>query len=151
MSTIQTKTMRAQRRHKGAALLMAVLISGVILSVGIGVYQRTYKQLVFASFWKQMQIAFSAANSGMECAMYWDLHPATPSCFGLPYSSWTTRNWIPGNTTGNFEVNTSGGCSIVTITKNNTWPFTIIVARGYNGACGSTSLRRVERGLMTSY
>ncbi len=148
--------------RRGAVLLIAVLMASVMLSVGLGVYQRTYKQLVFSSFWKQMQVSFAAADSGLECAMYWDLHPGTPSCFGAAYSTWTVQNWTPGITSGNFEVNTSGGCVIVTITKPspNDMPApapagtkysTYIESRGYNDVCGSTNPRRVERALKIDY
>ncbi|MFZ2303769.1 MAG: hypothetical protein WAV98_03220, partial [Minisyncoccia bacterium] len=63
-------------RKRGVVLLIAILVGGVALAVGFGVYHRTYKELLFASFWKQTQVAFSAADSGLECALYWELHPA---------------------------------------------------------------------------
>ncbi len=132
----------------GATLLIAILMASVMLSVGLGVYQRTYKELYFASFWKQTQIAFAAADSGLECALYWDLHPASSaSCFGSTISSWNPSS----NISSNFEVNTSGGCVIIDITKNSTSPFTTIISRGYNDACVSTNPRRVERGLRIDY
>ncbi|MBI3634052.1 MAG: hypothetical protein HY228_00325 [Candidatus Yonathbacteria bacterium] len=140
--------------QKGATLLIAVLMASVMLSVGLGVYQRTYKELYFASFWKQAQIAFAAADSGLECAMYVDLHPpilpALPTCFGTVYSIVITPPGVPG-VGGEFEANTSGGCAIVTITKNSSQPFTTIESRGYNDVCGSTNPRRVERGLRIDY
>ncbi len=150
---------------RGAALLMAVVISSVMLSVGLGVYQRTYKQLVFASFWKQMQVAFAAADSGLECAMYWDLHPtASATCFGpvqtvsvSANSTWDPTAASPYNE--GFTVPASGGCVKVTITKpsphfraDGVTPYsTFIESRGYNDACGSTNPRRVERGLHINY
>ncbi len=130
----------------GAVLLMAVMMASVMLSVGLGVYQRTYKQLVFASYWKQTQIAFAAADGGLECAIYWDLRPGTsPACFGSSVSGWTTGS------AANFEANTSGGCVKVAIAKNVVAPLTTIESRGYNDACGSTNPRRVERALRISY
>lgn len=67
---------------RGVVLLISVLVASVALAVGLGVYQRTYKELYFSSFWKQTQIAASAADSGLECANYWNLHPSvTPECF----------------------------------------------------------------------
>ena len=134
--------------QKGATLLIAILMASVMLSVGLGVYQRTYKELYFASFWKQAQFAFAAADSGLECALYVDLHsPAVPTCFG---STLNLIDVVPGTET-QFEANTSGGCAIVTITKNASLPFTTIKSRGYNDICGSTNPRRVERGLQINY
>ena len=158
MNTIYIKkTIQTQSRHKGAALLMAVLISAVMLSVGLGVYQRTYKQLVFASFWKQVQIAFAAADGGLECALYWDLRRASAtsaSCFGSPVllTSGVGVLWNPSaNLSVNLTMNTTAGCVIVDITKNVTTSVTTIQSRGYNDACGSISPRRVERGLRIEY
>lgn len=133
------------KQHKrGVALLIAILVSSVMLAVGLGVYQRTYKSLLFSSFWKQSQVAFGAADGGLECALYHDIRPAgAVNCFGVLIGT-----WIPGNS-GNFEVATpGGGCARVTITKG---AMTLIESRGYNDACGSTNPRRVERGLKIEY
>lgn len=135
--------------EKGAVLLIAILVSSVALAVGFGVYNRTYKELLFASFWKQTQIAFSAADAGLECALYWELHPGagglnSASCFGP-----TIPDWDP-LATGNFYLNVpSGGCVNINIFLNA--GATTTEARGYNVSCDEVSLgtnpRIVERGL----
>ncbi|OHA84431.1 MAG: hypothetical protein A2937_01705 [Candidatus Yonathbacteria bacterium RIFCSPLOWO2_01_FULL_47_33b] len=93
-----TKSMVHQKR--GITLLIAVLISAVVLAVGMGVYQRIYKELYFSSFWKQTQLALATADSGLECVLYWDLHPsATPSCFNTAIPTWVavaTVTYDPG-------------------------------------------------------
>lgn len=135
--------------QKGATLLIAILMASVMLSVGLGVYQRTYKELYFASFWKQAQIAFAAADSGLECALYWDLHPATEyTCFGNASALWPT---ILVGTPQTLSMDVYGSCVIVEITKNAVSPLTTIKSRGYNDVCGSTNPRRVERGLRIDY
>lgn len=76
-------------QKRGVALLIAVLMMSVTLAVGLGVYQRTYKELYFSSFWKQTQIAITAADGGLECGLYWDLHPsASPACFNTTITTW---------------------------------------------------------------
>lgn len=141
----------SKQHNRGVALLIAILISSVMLAVGLGVYQRTYKATVFSSFWKQSQIAFGAADGGLECALFHDLHLSAPAvCFGtaIPPASWT-----PG-TSGNFEATTpGGGCVIVTITKDllAAQITTLIQSRGYNDGCLSTNPRRVERGIQMNY
>lgn len=134
----------SKKNSRGAVLLIAILISSVMLAVGLGVYQRTYKSIVFSSFWKQSQVAFGAADGGLECALYHEIHLISPvNCFGTVIGTWT-----PG-ASGNFEVSTSGGgCVNVTITKG---AGTLIESRGYNDACGSTAPRRVERGIKMTY
>lgn len=144
--------MKKNRKQKrGAVLLIAILVSGVALTVGLGVYQRTYKELLFASFWKQTQIAFAAADSGLECAMYWDTQSPRPSvalCFGSNIAGWNPSL----NASANFNMSVSGGCVNIKITKSSSLPIvTTIEARGYNDACGSTNTRRVERGLGVQY
>lgn len=129
--------------HKrGAVLLIAILVSSVALAVGFGVYNRTYKELLFASFWKQTQIAFSSADAGLECALYWELHQTSPaSCFG---SVIPTTTWTPGEAK-NFDLVVPGaGC--VNINISLIAGATTTVARGYN-TCDTTNPRRVERGL----
>ncbi len=134
---------------RGAVLLIAVLLSSVMLSVGLGAHQRTYKHLVFASFWKQMQVAFASADGGLECALYWDLRaPANYTCFGNSAVPWPV---IPDGTSQTLSMGAYGGCAVVTITKRAASPRTTIQSRGYNDACGSTSSRRVERGMRIDY
>lgn len=137
---------------KGAVLLIAILVSSVALAVGFGVYNRTYKELLFASFWKQTQIAFSSADAGLECALYWELHkpvaPVLASCFGTEIP---TTTWVPGDA-ANFNLDVPGG-GCVNIEISGVLP-TITLARGYNtpydagtSSCDNTNPRRVERGL----
>ena len=130
-------------KQKGAVLLIAILVSSVALAVGFGVYNRTYKELLFASFWKQTQIAFSAADAGLECALYWQLHTgATPRCFEYDIIGWT-----PGQL-GNFNIPIpTGGCVNIIVEKPGL--ATTTSARGYNVPCSDilTGSRVVERGL----
>lgn len=136
-------------QKRGAVLLIAILVASVALAVGLGVYNRTYKELLFASFWKQTQVAFAAADAGIECAMYWDLHPAaSASCYNSPLFTWTVVS--PGTFTLP-DLSSYGVCATITVTKAGSAPVvTTIVARGYN-TCDTTNPRRVERGLNVSY
>lgn len=150
--------MKKNTRQHGAVLLIAILVASVALAVGMGVYNRTYKELMFASFWKQTQVAFASADAGLECAMYWEMNPVgagSASCF-----SSTIALWNP-NIAGSFEKDTSGGgCVRVEITVNNSGlplspPATTTYARGYNVSCtvlsAGTNPRIVERGLKVTY
>lgn len=141
--------MKYKRTQGGAALLVAVLMTSVMLSVGLGVYQRTYKELYLSSFWKQTQIAFAAADAGLECALYWDLHQATNyTCFNNS-SAWSSVN--PGTWTLPDLTITGGGCAKVTITKPSpTGSSSRIESRGYN-TCDTNNPRRVERALSIDY
>ncbi|MBI5798522.1 MAG: hypothetical protein HZB10_01145 [Candidatus Yonathbacteria bacterium] len=132
---------------RGAALLIALMISSVVLAVGAGVYNRTYKALIISSFWKQAQVAFAAADSGLECALYWDkVGSGSPSCFGATISGWT-----PGSAGGFSNIAVAGGCVTVTITKPSpSGATTRIESRGRN-TCDATVLRSVERAVGVDY
>ena len=159
---MNTKTKTKQR---GAVLLIAILVSSVVLVVGFGVYQRTYKEILIGSFWKQIQIAFSAADAGLECAVYWDKQipsgSGTANCFevSFPWSinqptdnplNVTQESTYPGQ---GFTLAVQGGCVDLRVIKVNdptadfTAPpikWTYIEAAGYND-CNPNNPRRVER------
>lgn len=107
-------------QKRGVILLIAVLMVSVTLAVGIGVYQRTYKELYFGSFWKQTQIAAAAADGGLECAMYWDLHPsATPSCFnnssipGLAASGGSGATYADGGGWNSYSITSTPNIDLI--------------------------------------
>ncbi len=142
-------------KKRGVVLLIAILISSVALAVGVGVYTRTYKELLLSSFWKQSQIAFGAADAGLECALYWETHPSggQVDCFGNS----SIGGWLPGSS-GAFVVDAYDGCARVKITKDPLAvppaPSTIIESRGQSEICsppGGPNPRRVERAVKLSY
>lgn len=160
--------------QKGATLLIAVFMASIMLSVGLGVYQRTYKELYFSSFWKHSQAAFGAADSGLECALFFDLHPpvgmvhfATSLSSVLPSPNQIqcgeTNIIIPGavfGTAGIYRYATS------TVSLSSSYSFAVevvktfdttsgitttkIISRGYNDS-NTANPRRVERGLRIDY
>ena len=140
-------------RSRGVALLMAILISSVALIVGMGVYNRTYKQTLFSSIWKQTQVAFATADSGLECAMYWDkkLPLATSAtCFGSVIAGWDPSLGLSASF---INIPVASGCVNVTIDKSIAPDgFTVITtirSRGRN-TC-SVAARVVERGVGVQY
>lgn len=71
-------------RHNGFALLFAILTASLILTVGLAIFNITLKEFVLSSQIRDSQFAFYAADTGLECALYWDLqHPGyAGSIFG---------------------------------------------------------------------
>ncbi len=70
---IDMKKNSSPSRKKGFTLLIAVLVSSVFLSLASTIATITFKQIILSSIGKDSQLAFYAADAGMECALYWDL------------------------------------------------------------------------------
>ncbi|MFC1720714.1 hypothetical protein ACFL0K_00440 [Patescibacteria group bacterium] len=60
----------------GFVLPFAVLISGILLSIGLGIFSITIKELTISSSGRESQFAFYAADTGGECALFWDIRHA---------------------------------------------------------------------------
>ena len=55
----------------GFALLVSLIVVSVVVSVGLALLDVTIKQLRLSSNSTDSEIAFHAANAGVECAQYW--------------------------------------------------------------------------------
>lgn len=59
-------------KSRGFTLFIALIVSSLLLAIGFSLSTIILKQLVFANSGKESQLAFYAADSGAECALYWD-------------------------------------------------------------------------------
>ncbi|MEN9649800.1 MAG: hypothetical protein RL094_767 [Candidatus Parcubacteria bacterium] len=57
---------------KGFTLFVSLIVTSVLLAVGFSIGNIVLKQLSLSSSGRESQVAFFAADSGAECAMYWD-------------------------------------------------------------------------------
>ena len=57
---------------KGFALLLSLIVTSILLVVGLGVSGVAFREIQLSSFGNQSEIAFYAAETGLECGMYWD-------------------------------------------------------------------------------
>jgi len=167
--------MLIKNKKRGFAMLFAVLVSSVLLSIGLSIFNLTVKELLLSSSGRESQFSFYAADSGVECVLYWDFKgqdifatssssrspsPSNPDCAGTSINispSQTTSD--TANTQFSFEIpNTlpSGVsapyCVTVLISKsvNNNIVTTSIDSRGYN-TCDVSDPNRVERALRVRY
>lgn len=60
------------KKNKGFALLFSVLISSLLLTIGLSIFGIALKELAISTATRQSVHAFYAADSGRECALYWD-------------------------------------------------------------------------------
>lgn len=135
--------------ERGFTLLFAMLILTVVLSITSSVLNIMIKELKLSGAGRESQIAYYAAESGAECALYWvargdvdGTNSGTITCAGDSIS-------VTADTA--FEYDVSGnddhpGCAIVRIIPGS--PVTI-ESRGYN-TCDTSKLR-VERGIRVTY
>lgn len=81
-----TKIIRYNKR--GFALLFAVMTASVLLTIGLSIFNISLKELLLSTASRDSQIAFYAADSARECALYWDIKQSafstclTESCTG---------------------------------------------------------------------
>ncbi|MEK7152223.1 MAG: hypothetical protein AAB523_02540 [Patescibacteria group bacterium] len=166
------------KTNRGFVLSLAVLISGILLSIGLAIFSNALKELILSSSGRESQFAFYAADTGGECALYWDIrHPAlSESAFAsstdniLPQGSGVSCNneditdpatgwdgvfgWGAPTQNGSavttvFDMKfANGSCATVAVIKDS--GTTKIDSRGFN-TCDAGNPRRVERGLRVSY
>ncbi|HEY4488115.1 MAG TPA: hypothetical protein VJB97_01185 [Candidatus Paceibacterota bacterium] len=153
--------------ERGFALLIATVLSSIALAVGLAVTDVVYRQVVLSSAAKQSQYAFYAADSALECALYFDQQEGTfayqasppedvsiscaasggavpvsfvvsePSADTLRFSS----DW--------FSASAPPACARLTVLKESTGAADIF-AEGAN-TCDLSSTRAIERGVRVNY
>lgn len=145
------------KTDKGFTLLIAIVITATLLLVSTGIVSVAVKEAFLSSSARESQHAFYAADTGIECAAYWDL----VGIEGVSAFS-TTTSGVTINCNGQSIVPTEQGdistfsfnfaplpyCAVVTVTKSVN--STVVQSRGYN-TCDSTNSRRVERGVSIGY
>jgi len=70
MSTLS----KQKNNQKGFALLYSILVAVLVVAVGASVVSLAIKQVVLTGTARESEYAFYAANTGLECARYWDTH-----------------------------------------------------------------------------
>lgn len=131
------------------------------------------KEVVLASVGRDSQYAFYAADSGSECALYWDFRgafdPDSPTrdvqcslqLVGeyVPSISANQNDLVVGGqglgVASNLQFEQNGRCVKVAIVKEDVGGGDIrtsIDSRGYNLPCSNTtSPRRLERAVRLTY
>jgi Tfp pilus assembly protein PilX len=169
-----------QNTQKGFTLIFAIFLSTIILSITLSMMYILYKELVLSTVDRESQIAFFAADVGMECGQYWDFRAdlngsTTQSYFiqgvnavAVPPSLYCAGQNILTNVGPNgeaafsrdsatekttFYLDKIGGgssCATVIITKLSHETTSKIESHGYN-RCLASDPRRVERAIEFNY
>jgi Tfp pilus assembly protein PilX len=99
------KKNQEQKNKKGFTLLFAVLVSTLVLAVGSSVISMALRQIVLSGVGRDSQFAFYASNTGIECALYWDLNGGVT--FATSSQSSTPSNVDCANNNASVEVTDS--------------------------------------------
>lgn len=135
--------------QSGYALFTAIVLTSMLMLIAYATANFAVKQLLLTTSAADSHFAFYIADSGVECAMYWDLQNGPTSAFDLsaPASSVNcggTSNAVTSvGGTRTFQTPVGTSCAIVTVTK--TALSTTIESRGYNTCSGSNRLERAIR------
>ena len=141
---------------KGFVLLFSVLVYSLLLSIGLAIFNITIKELVLVGSARESQFAIYAADTGADCALYWDIKqgpisevtPSVIQCHNQSMNVGGTGWGVPSTFTFNLPPESS--CVVVSVTKNQTHPRTVIESRGYN-TCDVNNPRRIESAIILRY
>ncbi len=154
-----------KKTQRGFTLLLAVLIGSILIAIGSAIFNILSKEIILSSSGRESQFAFFAADTGIECALYWDAKhnafattsPLTQVACGGGLADVTHT---PGGTqlrptyTSVFSFPLDGGvanpCITVTVIKTFYPTETVVASQGYN-TCITTNPLRLERAIRVQY
>src|SRR3989338_1517240 len=154
----QLSTVNSQ---KGFTLLLAALVSSIVLALGTSIFQLAQKELTLSSIGRDSQFAFYAADSGAECALYWDVRyqrfpTSTPVAVGLTCDNQdetTAASSAGGAVVSSFQFEPNGYCVNVSVEKSVSVGTgavaTTVHADGFSTNCGAveSSPRALQRSV----
>jgi hypothetical protein len=136
--------------HQGYALFTSIILTSLLVLVAYATTSISIRQLQLAVSGAESHIAFYAADTGLECALYWDFKASGTSAFSTSSATTITCNNttmpVGGVSPSVFTFNTSPGCVNVTVTKNAT--STTVESKGYNNCASGL---RFERAIRITY
>jgi len=139
-------------KNRGFTLLLAVLITSIILGMSVGISVFIIRELLISSIGRESQKAFFAADSGVECALYWDLKQKAFVLSSTRAISCAGASPIVGGPSGISEFDLTfdnGAC--VHVKVNKTIPSSTIIDSAGHNTCNLNDPNRVERTLRVSY
>ncbi|MEK7109477.1 MAG: hypothetical protein AAB919_03545 [Patescibacteria group bacterium] len=165
-----------QFSNRGFTIFFATLVTSLALAIGLAIYDITVRELSLSGVANQSQYAIYAADTGAECALYWDTHCQAAGCNAGSAFPTSTQSTLPSSgagltcngqdivatpwtvqqaaqsatTTITVTFAPQPYCAVVTIAKSGTPTQTTVVSHGYN-TCAAGGVVRLERALQVSY
>src|SRR6185369_1656268 len=106
---------------KGFTLFFAILVGALALAIGLAIFDLALRELQLSNVATQSQYAIYAADTGAECAIYWDAKCTLGVCAGgsaFATSSNTNNGTFPPAT----GVVCNGQDVSATALAGSTWP-----------------------------
>lgn len=154
---------------RGFTLLLAVLVSSVLIALGSAIYSIVSKEIALSSAGRESQFSFYSADTGIECALYWDLKQdafsttstqTSLACGGSTVDLTAGRTLTGAGTASeqlvtvfSFPINgtaITNPCASVSVTRQYYPVRTTVVSSGYN-TCDAANPIRLERAIRVSY
>ncbi len=142
--------------QKGFVILFTVLVSSIVLAIALGITNIALKEVLLSGSARDGEYAFFAADTGAECALYWDIKhaafgqtPIVPDCRGSSVTMTASSSPFI------FNFDSASGCAVVTVDKSDP-TITKIESLGYNMDCNVLQTtpenpRIVERAIRVTY
>ncbi|MBI5742810.1 MAG: hypothetical protein HZA25_03150 [Candidatus Niyogibacteria bacterium] len=139
-------------------LMLSVIMLSVILATSLGVFNLIYQGMKLSGTTRESQLAYYAADAGVECALYVDFRGAnsfgTTTAPSVATECANVRNlaaysgaYANGAT---FTINYgNGSCADVTVDKTSIAPQTKLSAVGKNTCARATD--QVNRSIEVKY
>lgn len=158
-------------KARGFTMFFAVLVSSLALAIGLAIYDLVTRELLLSTTTAQSQYAIYAADTGVECALYWDfkyntsnsIFPTSTSDVGAQNA---TNAYCNGNdvTVGRTMALTSTAATTSIVIQLSPFYVTVQVSKFVSGGAlhtsiyshgfntqATTSASAVERELKVSY
>lgn len=143
---------KIKKFSEGFTLLLALIVANTVLVVSLGVYSIIIREIELSGLGRESQMAFYAADSGIECVLYWDIKkkaistttPTTIKCLGQSPSA-------GGSLISSFKLNFSNGACVKVVVNKTNPVVTQTDSYGYNFDCDLSRPRKVERGVRITY
>lgn len=136
--------------NRGFTVFFAILVASLALAIGLAIYDLTVRELNISITATQSQYAVYAADTGAECALYWDAkYRGAGSAFGT-----STASVWPGSGSGLFcnlqDISTLWGTTPPAGTTASAATTTFTIQVSGQSQSFTTTCATVEVGKYTS-
>lgn len=76
--------LQKKNTDRGFTILIAIVVAGITLAIALSILSITLKQLSLGGIARESEIAFQAANAGVECIRFHDVAASEEDSFDVP-------------------------------------------------------------------